>query len=359
MNTIYLTHSIFHVIYSLSIIKNKADNGIKYLVLAGKNNSNTIDIVKKIMSTQEKWMENIKVINIPKLVDKSEVLPQETINVIGFIKSLEIEELVTFNEDNLLAIHLGHYFSRKNTKVSLAQDGTKTYVTYKALTPRYSLLRSLEYYRYCKKNNFEYNFHYIQMQYGKSKYLSKLYVTNRNAFENKYNKECEEIKLGVDVVNLYAITLDKVELDVNIKTIFFVSSLLKWNQAQVDVEYRILKKLQDKYSGYQLVIKTHPRASQQVLNFYKENLQWIVISDSIPAEAYIVELKNSVMLSAYSSAAIFEGNKESFYNRYWLYPIYGMSLPVFRHFRLKNPDRSIKIVERMEDFLNIDLFQQT
>lgn len=357
MNTLYLTHSIFHIIYSLSIIKNKTDKTTNYLVLAGKNNSNSKYIVDKLMATQEKWMESVVVIDIPGLNDKNESYPKETLDVISYLKSLEIGELVTFNEDNLLAIHLGQYFSKKNTIISLGQDGTKTYATNQRIAPRYSILRSWEYYKYCKKNNFQYYLHYIQLQYGKTRHILKLYVTNIDTFDNVFKKECDEVKLDIDVVRLYAKILDKVELDINTKTLFFVSSILKLNKTQLEVEYNILKKLQDKYSGYQLVIKTHPRASEQVLNFYKENLQWIVISDSIPAEAYIVELKNSVMLSAYSSAAIFEGNKESFYNRYWLYPIYGASLPVFKHFRLKNPDKSIKIVEKMEDFINIDLFQ--
>lgn len=358
MNSVYLTHSIFHIIYSLSIINSKPRKGISYLILAGRDNTRSMEIVQDLlMKGDSALMEGVRVIEISGLIDRGATMSAETIAVIDSVKKLEAEELVTFNEDNFLAVHLGQYFSARNTRVALAQDGTKTYATFKRSTPRYSLMRSYDYYRYCRKNGFGYCFNFVEMKYGKSAYISTLYITNQEAFENKYKKECREVKLDAAVVKMYAATLDTAEIDENAQTIFFVSSLLKWDQALVDLEFKILKMLQLQNPHCQFIFKTHPRAGKEVLDFFKANLELTVISDFVPAEVYTAKLKNAVMLSAYSSAAIFGGMEGNVYKRYWLYPIYGTLLTPLQRFNLTKPDASIITVRTIDQLKTLDLFR--
>lgn len=353
MNTLYITNSIFHIIYSFSLIKSKNNKGHNYLALAASNNKINKEIILKLFSANSELKDVITLIDIPNLKDIAHTYSNDTLNVIKDIKQLNIQELVIFNDDNLLSIYLGQYFSNKNIIVSLAQDGTKTYFKHKSKAPRYCLLRTIEYYKYCKMNHFNYQFHYISMSYGNANYISRLYITNRLAFDNIFRKECIEVKLNVDIVRLYANNLIKIDLDKNEPTIFFVSSLLKWSEEQVKKEYSILEILQKNYPEYQLVIKLHPRVSKEIVNYYKAKLKWKIITDLIPAEAYIIDLKKCKMFSAYSSTAIFEGDKKSDYKRFWIYPLYGKTLKTLDRLIVKNPSDEIKILTSKEELGNI------
>ncbi|MFV0226379.1 alpha-2,8-polysialyltransferase family protein [Empedobacter falsenii] len=351
MNTLYITNSIFHIIYSFSLIKSKNNKGNNYLALAGSNNKINKEIILKLFSANSELKDVITLIDIPNLKDIAHTYSNDTLNVIKDIKQLNIQELVIFNDDNLLSIYLGQYFSNKNIIVSLAQDGTKTYFKHKSIAPRYCLLRTIEYYKYCKMNDFNYHFHYISMVYGKANYISRLYITNKSAFDNIFDKECIEVKLNNDIVKLYSNTLTSIELDENKPTIFFVSSLLKWNEEQVRKEFSILEILQNNYKDYQLAVKLHPRVSKEIINYYQEKLKWILITDLIPAEAYIINLKKCYMISAYSSAAIFDGDKQSDYKRFWIYPLYGKTLTALDRLIVKNPSDDIKILSDKEELV--------
>ena len=355
MKKIFLTHSIYHVLYSLSIIKEKKE-AISYLIIAGKENKQTENLLSSFAKSNELGFQNLKVIYIPIPTPGPLQLSLEAIDNIKILKNIDFDELIIFNEDNLLAIHFAQYFHRKSILVSLAQDGMKAYakITKKAL--RYRSLRTLDYYKFCRKNKFNFEPIFVNIAYGELKYIKKLYLSHPKSYENKYNKILKQVDLREDVIKLYEIILDSVNWDFKRKTIFFTSSLLKYNQKQIDVENKILNELSKKFIDYQYIIKLHPRASEKVRTYFnKEFKDWYLIKNQIPAEVYVYFLNECILFSAYSSIALFNKTNYECFEKFWLYPLYGTSLNSLAYTRLSIPDDSIQLVKNWEEFNNISV----
>lgn len=351
MTTIYLTHSIYHLLLSLSIINTNRD-AKSILVLASKNTTQTSANLKKILSDNSA-PKNIDIFNVSTEIDQKMKLSVDSLKRISELKTFNIDELIIFNEDDLLAIHLGQCFNKKNVLVSLAQDGMKAYAKINKMALRYRSLRSVDYYKYCKANNFSYSPIYISMKYGKSPYVKKLYLTHLEAFGNKFKKEIEIIKLNSNILKLYSHITKHVELDISKPTIFFASSILTLNPS-LDIENKVLKHLSTVYLDYQLIIKLHPRTSQEVQDFYINTFNnWIILYDTIPAEVYINELENCILISGYSGVALFNKQEETIFDKYWLYPLYLNSIKSLGYTTLTKPEESIKIIENWEEFYDV------
>lgn len=322
-----------------------------FLVLASANPQKTAGLLEKLLSNIDGPLKNIEIIIIPTRIDRKYRLELNSIKEIIKLKKLNIDELIIFNEDDLLAVHLGQFFHNNNILVSLAQDGMKTYAKINKLALRYRFMRTMNYYSYCKANNFRYFPLFVSMEYGKSSYTNKLYVSHLNAFDNRFKKEIEQVELDVNILKLYGHLNDRIFLNKNKQTIFFVSSLLKYDQASLDIETKILKQLNSLALDCQLVIKMHPRASVEVTSYYTQNFNnWVIINDSLPAEIYINEINSCTLLSAFSGVALF--NKVGL-KKYWLYPLYENSIKSLRYTKLEKPDDSIILVEKWEDLYNI------
>lgn len=353
MTTLYLTHSIYHLLFSLSMINTKRDTK-SLLVLATADPAKTASLLEKLLLNSDGSLDKVEVITISTKVDKNLQLQTDSINEISKLKKNKIDEFIFFNEDDMLAIHLGQFFHSKNTLVSLAQDGMKAYVTIDKPAWRYRLLASVDYYKYCKANNFSYSPILMSLKYGKSSYSDKLYVSHLKEFRNHFKKEIEQIDLDGDILKLYASLGEKIVLDRNKKTVFFVSSQLKYSQASIDIETKILKHINSFNEDCQLVIKLHPRASKEVVSLYKKNFEnWLLINDKLPAEIYINELANCSLYSAYSGVALFNKDDGSILNKYWLYPLYGNSLKSLGYTTLQKPDNLIHLVQTWDAFYSI------
>lgn len=351
MTTIYLAHSIYHILYSLSMINSRRDS-MSYLVLFSNNKEASI-IVEKLLKVKSEE-KIIELIIIPSETKHKSILQKEALTKIKEIKKLDINELVTFNEDNLLAIHLGQYFHKHNIKVSLAQDGMKAYATITKMALKYRLLRSLEYFTFCRSNKFEYYPILISMRYGKSYYVNKLYVSHEDTFENYFSKDIERIDLDENILKTYALLESDTLLEYKKPTVLFISSLLKFDQAAINIEIKILNHLANAFPRHQLAIKTHPRVDEGILTYHKKNgKNWIIINNAIPAEVYLHQLEQCKLMSAFSGVALFNQSQDKGLQKFWLYPLYEDKIKSLQYTKLKIPDNSIHLVKDWEEFYKL------
>lgn len=350
MTTLFLAHSIYHILYSLSMISTRRYS-LSYLVFSSNNKDASL-LLRKLMERNNE--KDIKVIFIPPATHHKSSLTEEALLELSKIKRLDIDELITFNEHNLLAVHLGQFFHKKNVKVALAQDGMKAYATISKWALKDCFLTTLNYYLFCKLNNVSYSPIFINMKYGKSYYIDKLYVSHKSSFVNPYNKEIEQVDLDTKVLKSYALLTEEVKLEHHTPTIFFVSSLIKYDSETINIETKILNHLSHSYPHHQLLLKVHPRADAKVITNYTLQLnKWKVINNAIPAEVYINELHQCTLLSAFSGVALFNKKPENSVSKYWVYPLYEDKIKSLQYTKLRIPDRSIHLIKDWKEFSDL------
>lgn len=341
-STVYLVHSIYHILYatSLAVQKAKKVTGLKQLcIIASSSYTLNDDLVQQLITG---FSDIIEYSEIPGMAG-AEDLSRTGLQVVESFKRAHINELVIFNQDNLLAVHLAQHFASRSAIVALAQDGVKAYSVIDKAALRYRILRSLDYYRYCRKYGFNYHFLFISMKYGRFNALSLYYLTHSEANQRK-GISVRRVGLKLGVLDYLASSV-QADFDYIKPTVFFSSSLMGKRQLELDFERKLLEDIANVMPGWQLVLKLHPRAKHAVREAYESISGWQVLQDQIPAELYLCRMKFCVSLSSYSGTALYSAHGTSSHLRIWLFPLYNNVLPALKYLRINCPDPEIRIVK--------------
>jgi hypothetical protein len=259
---------------------------------------------------------------------------------------------ILFNHHFILPVYLAKVLFKKGTEIRLAPDGLKVYNESRRITPRWSLQGALDFQRFIIKNKLSFNWYLRTMGYANLKEISKVYVHFPKYFKNHSKKEVLKLEVleseeAKQLVNKYFKFSFFKELESTTNLIFYINQPFK-NKKLFVMEKNILSELRSRFSEKELVIKLHPLTDRYQLDFYKTLQNTIIIKKSYPAELYIAELKNSIVLSFWSTACLINNKNVKIY---WLYPILERKNLMPKSLKIKNHTDHIREVDNIKDIL--------
>lgn len=96
-----------------------------------------------------------------------------------------------------------------------------------------------------------------------------------------------------------------------------------------------------------IIYKKHPRQTLSKLGFLKEHDRIILIEKVFPAELLISELKNSLILSAFSTSFFY---RNSTCNYFWLYPLNAEESNQSGKVDIAKPKEHIRLIQSFDEF---------
>lgn len=347
---VFLIHTNYHFLISMSIISEYYSDTEKYEVVIIRTYKNILPIEIDTNYIQFEYM----IINIATGTDNR--LLAETKKVICDLANSIVTNFFIFNEDEFIGVYLSIVLGRKGTKVCLAPDGLKAYAIITKSALKYRFFRTIDFYKFLLVNKLSYNFvYFFNIFYGKGKYTHELWLTSPDHSILK-SKPLKKINIFASKSQLewfkkiYNFSFDNKLKD---NALFYISSIVHDNKLVLETEIKIINELQIKFPTSKIYLKTHPRTPKPILEELKKIDDIEIIQDFFPAEFYISELRNSIVLSSFSTASLY--NNEDVVN-FWLYPFYQKHIKTFKYTKIVNPTSHIKIINSLES-INLNLLK--
>lgn len=268
-------------------------------------------------------------------------------------KLMEIKPdiFVFFQEQSLLMIVLSQLFKDKGSEIHLYQDGQKPYVHLK-----YVSLGMISFAWktnvWLKKNGYkQLGISYLlnSKEYGHLQTTDKLFLTFEKEYLNWNSKITQQIIY-------YSLPLLKGILE---KVFYWDDKFLPekegiiffLNQQTRDdglAELELLENISKIYSDKKIYVKLHPHTPEEIINErYKKIANVKAFKSKIPAELFILQLKNSIILSI-SSTSMFLNNPECKY--YYVRKLLVGKIPRLKRYKqIGEPAKHINYVKSVDE----------
>ena len=239
---------------------------------------------------------------------------------------------------------MNYFFARLHkvgTKIILGPDGMKAYASHKR-SLKYRVQAYLQGLIYSLGSGIIESPPFVENRYATSKYIDEVWVENSALYNNATNKKVVEFELSYDFE--YVKILNKVfratEEDFSLmqqKTILYVDSAIK-SEPYFNKAIEVVTFFQNKYPDRKIFIKLHPNTSIQAKNKYSSIKDVKYLETNYPAELYIANASDSIIVSLVSTSLLFYNPKCEYF---WTYPIFR---GIVNYSRLVNPTKHIKII---------------
>lgn len=300
---------------------------------------------------------NFDILNINVVYCYSEIkidcnLTKEEKREIEKIIELNIDIFIFFQEQDPFMIILGEMIGKKGGVIHLYQDGLKPYVhlKYHSLGLIQLAWRTN---KWLKGNGYTGEglmYLWNSKKYAHLKSIDKLYLTFPEIYENWNMKEILKIKMtrGGDYENVLDSIYDWEDslLQERENIIFYM------NQPMHDdgtFETKFLTELIAKFANTKIYIKLHPLTHNiEKIKLYKNIPNVMVIKSLIPAELFIMKLKESIVLSI-NSTSMFLDNPNC--KLYYLSNLFKNQIQIIKRYKILKYPPHIKIANSIDDIL--------
>jgi Alpha-2,8-polysialyltransferase (POLYST) len=334
---IIFTSTNYHLLLAISIIDEYFNDSSRYEIHVIKSYSGAIG--KTVANSNI----NYKIQYIDIQVKNNKFHP-ETVTFLKKITQSPVKHFLFFNEDHLISLYMAISLKKRGTIIGLVQDGLKAYAVVNKKALRYRLLRTIEFYKLLKTNGLRFNFiYFFNIKYGASTIVDELWLTHPES-TILASKPIHKINFlsntqQVESANgIFGFSGDTIPAD---NVILFISSIVKDNLNILQVERSLIFDLQEKYPTTAIYIKVHPRTPKGILDKIKDFKNTIIINNEAPAELYIAKLNKAIIISAFSTALLYNNNASKYY---WVYPMYEKHIKSLEYTKLINPTSHISIV---------------
>jgi hypothetical protein len=340
---VFIAKTEYHLLLSASIIlkhfsnPEEHDNRIYYTYLEKR--------FVEVLNYESIPAEIIKI-----RLDNNPELKKELTAIIDFKPG----QFFFFQEHSPFNIYLVLKLHNKGANICLVQDGLKPYGIVKKRFELISILReTYPSYQILRRNNLKINKLHLfrNYQYGITKEIDELWLSHPLKFINKFNKKLVELpkitdRESIEAISQFFMFREKVSpLKYKEKVIFYVNTPL-YNPNHVTAEIDFLESLMHLLpESNGLLIKLHPLMESLYAERYQKIPNASVFKSSVPAELFIMNLTNSIILSGWSTALLM--NNPSC-NLYYNFPVYEKD-KLLSQFQPSNPTDHIKIVTNPAD----------
>lgn len=249
--------------------------------------------------------------------------------------------------DNIFLIYHLH---RKKVKVALVQDGYKPYpVWHRKRLPLVIIKETFELYKQMwKRRAMIPSLVFRSYKYGKLRFVEELWLEYPDKLPYKTSKKIIQIPDFTDeslrlVLTTFSFLPDSIYND----TIFYVGQPLK-KESFKKKELEIIKQLIQKYPNNRFVFRPHPNMSKEQLSCIIQIDGVAVYDTPIPIELLLITMKNSIIISPWSTALLTNNKQCRFY---WIYKILGRGSLEKIQIEIVNPTSHINVIENLDEIL--------
>lgn len=250
------------------------------------------------------------------------------LNIIATLKGQIFNRFFFFQENSIHNKYLAYYLKKKGTLICLGPDGTKPYGIFNKKHELLSMLKDTwRDYKLLNSNGLKlYSLIWSKYyRYGSFKHLDEVWLQYPELFDAKKNKTKGKIvKLPeLKIENIIKLSKSfKFDCKLNEKEgIILYFNQPFFSKPLIDKEFEILEQISISFPHKKINIKLHPGTNPSVKDKMLGKSYLNVIEDKMPAEFYLKEVYNSILLTGWSAALMHDINKNN-NNYFYLYPLY-------------------------------------
>jgi hypothetical protein len=310
---LFLAQTEYHLLISIHLASTLySDEDIENVIFVIQTEKRLKNIIKrkKIKNIRFKYLENVS------QKEKFKIL-----------KRISCDRFIFFQEDSLFNCNLINYYKKNyNSIICLGPDGYKPYAIYKKKHKKLSMLRNTfdDYKKLIQNKIFPTIFNWSRYyDYASTRFLDEVYLTNPKEFI--FKKKHSKFKI-LEIPKFNEQSLHKAGIIFNLKDNLFPiidKGIYYFNQPfkkQLEVvEINFLKDLIKLHPENPVNVKLHPLTTDEKKKQYLRLKGINLIDSKIPAELFILNLKNSILFSGWSTVLITNNNS---CNLYFNLPIY-------------------------------------
>ncbi|MCF6359286.1 MAG: alpha-2,8-polysialyltransferase family protein [Cyclobacteriaceae bacterium] len=341
---VFIVHTEYHMLGAISIISDFFSNVQQYQILIIQTTQK-----ESIRFRFKKDLSEFKHLNYQELnYDEGViVLNPDLIKLVNSLLESKVAKYFSFNRLAFIDFLLIKELSKLGTEIILAPDGTAAYGRITSFTPRWSFKVLVRTYKFLWVNGFRnLYFYWPTLVYGDLKEIDELWVTYPDFVDPRARKKLRKVEmLQSDLSKRVALSYFGYVPVGNIENIIFYLNQPFRNQAINDFEKQFIKDLLRSKTGIKILIKLHPSTSasqREALSIF-DNVE--VLESTIPAELMISNLKNSIILSFWSTAGLVNNKSCRFY---WLKPMLEERGIMLNKINIVNPTCHIKMVNSID-----------
>lgn len=266
-------------------------------------------------------------------------------NFVNEIKNINPKRFFFFQENCSETLFLINKLHKTDITISLLQDGTKPYHHYKKKRLLYCILRDtlLDYKEMYKRKEVALIGFHNNYTYAFSKEVDEVWLTYPEKYNNKTKKKLVQLPYYSEESIAFSNKIFNFKIDFDVESILYLGQA--WKQIYWEREKEIFDFLFKKYPNKKIIYKAHPNSDPAQLALYSnyDNIQ--IIKDIIPAELYVLSMKNTIILSA-ASTSMFAYNATCKY--YYTYKLYQFG-NIFTQVDIGNPTEYIVNINSMNE----------
>jgi len=326
MNIIIFVITEYHLILAINEVLSNPNNFYEVYILK-KTNSKRLENPLDFTLIQNAEFKNFNIeINLAGYFSYSHKLFMENLILKNYHNLIFFQELDPF----LISVVKTLRKNKFKGKVLLFQDGLKPYAQLKGISLE-MIKNEILIWKWLWRNKIR-DLELLKLlktkKYGHLKEVDELHLTMPEAYNNWNNKKIKPIRFIEH--ETYKKTLEVVfgwddsNLLQNNNVILYLNQPMRQN---VEAEINFLIMLLEAHDK-KIILKLHPLTSQeQIQKFLAVSSDIILIRSNIPAEIFIMNLKNSIIISLNSTALLYH----SPFNRY--YYVSNLFIDSIRHLR--------------------------
>ncbi len=337
---LFLVGTEYHMLVTLSAIADLYSDSKKYEITICQVNT---DVKKRFRENVDLGLSHVEYVSIA-INSNSEPTQQQFKNEINRLESYGYNTFIFFNEHSELGVYLVKALSAQGTHIILAPDGMKAYDNLTHFAPRWSLKFSMRYRKFVKKNklNRKYNTIWPRLRYAYLKNTKEVWITNPDRFNNWNNKKVSKLEImqtqdAISLINRFFMFDPLKEMKVREKVIFLICMPPKYEVIEQFNEELIQTLLQN-FPDYTLMLKLHPATTPLQIERLKKLDRCILINSTNPAELFIAQLKDSIIISFWSASSLINNASCRFY---WLFRIFEKNENLPGILKVQNPTSHI------------------
>lgn len=340
-------HTEYHLLLFVNNLINERELGIKnehFLFIRGQHKLRISKDVDLSEFPIEVGFVSHEFFNHKSLSENSKLLLEE-------IYTMQPNEFVFYQEMDLLMLVLTNQLKlRFGTKIILLQDGLKPYNLLK-----FNSLSLMKFHHqnniWMKRNGFSIDSWFSPFwshRFAFIKEIDEVFLTFPEAYINWNKKLIKKI----DFLNIESLKskLEKIFHWENTLLSEKDNVILYMSQPMHDdgkSETNFVQKLTKKFPLNQVYIKIHPLTAQNKIDEYLKYPNFKVIRSNIPAELFIMQLKNSIILSVNSTSMFLDNSNCKFY---YLSEILKNDIKRLKRYDVKiHPAPHVKLVKSIDE----------
>jgi hypothetical protein len=340
MKYVFLVCTEYHLLLTLNFINEiKGDDNIYTIVLRGKSKSSRISDSLNLQHFHFKWIKWIH-----DFTPLSKLTPDLKTDLNKIIQ-LQPDVFCFFQEQDMLTAFLLNKFNAKEN--FLFQDGMKAYNKLNRM-PISLLMNEIRILKWLYIN-FKIRDDIFRVfsahKYGFRNNITGIFLTFPDAYNNWNNQKIYKSPISNsksfhnDIKKFFNWNENLIQEHDGV--IFYVNQPFSYNS---NIELDVIKAILERFPSKRMYIKAHPNSTSSQLHEYNQLENVLIINEKIPAELYILNLSNSIILSI-SSTSLFMNNPSNTF--YYLRPIFEQDITRLKKYKTTSPSTHIKMIDNI------------